>query len=447
VKNRSEGHTLKQSTHDIALESASRLLYIANISLEEGNLHKLLKEISTNSDTHTRIRDVLIRYASTKNMSLPRYNLISLRGIFRANNCTLSFEGDQHVSIYRTRHGHGIRPETYAVSQDKALVRYFANIKARKRNNGFISKATIQQATAGARNFLDHLKIQITDHAISDLITSSRQDMPFKEQIEDSLLTFSNLEPIRSHRKNATFLKGIFKANRCPLNISIDNHFNAKTPKISEGILQAIYKSLDDEHQSLVDIQAFSGERVQCICTINTSQIKTFNDEYAIISVKPSQTKTRIEHLSIIPKSVADKVLKIAKQAGRETPFPNYNSLWRDITKLALEKFNVRLTSHYLRKRFFSIAEKTSMPTNHWDLLMGSQKQTGHCAENYSLEDYSELIEEYDRYLAKSLALSEAHPETGPIKPTGLDRLLKENAELKEQLIKLTKFLTQNMTT
>ena len=447
VKNRSEGHSLKQSTHDIALESASRLLSIANIPVEEGNLIKLLKEISIDSNTHSRIRDILVRCATTKTTPLARFNLISLRGIFRANHCTLSFEQDQHVSIYRKRHGHGIRPETYSVSQDKALTRYFSNIKARKRNNGFISKATIHQATAAARNFLGYLKIQTTDHAISDLIAKSRQDTAFKEQTEDSLLTFSNLEPIRSHRKNATFLKGIFKANRCPLNISIDNHFNAKTPKISEGILQAIYNSLDNEHQSLIDLQAFSGERVQCICTVNTTQIKTSNDKYSIVQVKPFQTKARIEHPSIIPNAVADKVLTIAKRAGRETPFPNYNSLWRDITKLALDKFNVRLTSHYLRKRFFSIAEKTPMPTNHWDLLMGSQKQTGHCAENYSLEDYSELVEEYDRYLSSQLDISRSHQRATPLISTDLDRLLTENAELKDQLLKLTKLLTQRLAT
>ena len=217
----------------------------------------------------------------------------------------------------------------------------------------------------------------------------------------------------------------------------------AKTPKISEGILQAIYKSLDNEHQSLIDLQAFSGERVHCICTINACQIKSFNREYAIISVKPFQTKARIEHPSIIPNTVADRVLRIARQAGRDTPFPNYNSLWRDITKLAFDKFNVRLTSHYLRKRFFSIADKTSMPTNHWDLLMGSQKQTGHCAENYSLEDYSELVDEYDRYLSNPLDLSTTHQEPEPVKSTSLDRLLKENAELKEQLTKLIKLLTE----
>jgi hypothetical protein len=447
VKYRSEGHTLKQTTHDIALESASRLLSIDNKPIEEGSLYKLLKAISQDSNTHVRIRDILVRCATTKNAPLAKYNLFSLRGIFRANNCTLSFEPNEHASIYRKRHGHGIRPDTYTVSQDRALIRYFTNIKARKRNNGFISKATIHQATAGARHFLDYLNIQVTDHAISDLITHSRQDTAFKEQLEDSLLTFSNLEPIRSHRKNSTFLKGIFKANRCALQISIDNHFNAKTPKISEGILQAIYKSLDHEHQSLIDLQAFSGERVQCISTINTSQIKTFNDKYAIIEVKPFQTKARIEHASIIPKSLADRVLKIAKQTGRETPFPNHKSLWRDITKLALDKFNVRLTSHYLRKRFFSIAEKTPMPTNHWDLLMGSQKQTGHCAENYSLEDYSELVEEYDRYLANALDLSSPYREKEPIKPTGteLEQLRQQNAELTQQLMKLTTLLTQKL--
>lgn len=45
------------------------------------------------------------------------------------------------------------------------------------------------------------------------------------------------------------------------------------------------------------------------------------------------------------------------------------------------------------------------MPVNSWDYLMGDKQTHGHNAGTYTLEDYSELVREYDRYLAPALSI------------------------------------------
>lgn len=85
------------------------------------------------------------------------------------------------------------------------------------------------------------------------------------------------------------------------------------------------------------------------------------------------------------------------------------------------------------------------MPTNHWDLLMGSQKQTGHCAENYSLEDFSELVHEYDRFLAVPLNLSAPSLPTESNESQEILRIREENLQLREQIRKLINLLTEKL--
>jgi len=52
------------------------------------------------------------------------------------------------------------------------------------------------------------------------------------------------------------------------------------------------------------------------------------------------------------------------------------------------------------------------MPINDWDFLMGDKLEVGHGASAYTLEDWSELIEEYGRYLAPYLSLTDLRDPT-----------------------------------
>jgi hypothetical protein len=202
---------------------------------------------------------------------------------------------------------------------------------------------------------------------------------------------------------------GIFNSNHCRLSAQSPCHFSSKTEKISEGILRAIYNELDEEKQLMMQLQAYSGQRQHCLNTINLHQIKNINkyEKYAILNIKSHQNKSRLEHICIVPMEITIKVLQFSTKNGnhRNIPFPENTHLWSQITKMAREKYKVRLTSHYLRKRFCTIAHETAMPTNHWDYLTDSKKTQGHDAESYNLNDEQQLVEEYDKFLVKRLSL------------------------------------------
>jgi hypothetical protein len=74
---------------------------------------------------------------------------------------------------------------------------------------------------------------------------------------------------------------------------------------------------------------------------------------------------------------------------------------------------------------------------------MGSKPTLGHMPEIYSLMSDHELINEYETYRMPRLTLS---GETVKPQPSQLEHLRKENAELREQLLKLTKLLTEKLT-
>ena len=202
-----------------------------------------------------------------------------------------------------------------------------------------------------------------------------------------------------------------------------------------------------DELRAIIDLQAFAGERVACLCALTpTSSWEDFDGRYTLIRIRARDTKARYDHVSIIPKPLADCLRTYAKTLGRSCPFPNYETLWREIRGLTLESFGIKLTSHYLRKRFATIAAKTRMPVNSWDYLMGDKPSLGHHAEAYSLEDYSSLVEEYDRYLAPLLPI-ENHRE--PDEPVNLLRQVPETTALLktvEALQEIIKTLTRQLT-
>jgi hypothetical protein len=52
------------------------------------------------------------------------------------------------------------------------------------------------------------------------------------------------------------------------------------------------------------------------------------------------------------------------------------------------------------------------MPVNDWDYLMGDKIQQGHSAESYTLHDPTAIVQEYDRFLAPHLSLSEPNDYT-----------------------------------
>ena len=309
-------------------------------------------------------------------------------------------------------------------------------------------------ALSAPRAFLEYLELPIEHDSVTKLIEHTRSEHRKDDfQLDEKLLAFSMNPATKGRYNKAATIKGIFKANYCPLNVSLPAPTKPeRTRQISHGILEAIYDNLPrDELRAIIDLQAFAGERVACLCALTPiSSWEDYDDRYTLIRIKARNTKARYDHISIIPKPLADSLRAYAKRLERSCPFPNYETLWREIRELTLERFGIRLTSHYLRKRFASIAAKTRMSVNSWDYLMGDKPSLGHHAEAYSLEDYSGLVKEYDTYLASCLPIKNRKEPDEPInlmkQTTDVNTLLKTIETLQETIKALTLQLAEART-
>ncbi|HEV2139450.1 MAG TPA: hypothetical protein VGR53_11495 [Nitrososphaerales archaeon] len=337
------------------------------------------------------------------------------------------------------------------IAQDKAITVYLTNLANRRRNNGEVCYGTRWRTINSVRHFLQFVHKDITPTSLTKMIQDTKEQHKNDDYAtDDALLAFVSRPSIIANAQRGAYVKAVFKANRCLLQASFNTSFTHSTKKISLGILKAIYNNLDDEHKNIIDLQAYAGERVQAICTVPIDQWEDFDNRYTIIHIHARQTKARNEHICIIPRTLADQIRNICKLTKRDRPFPNYESLWRKITRLALDKYGTRLTSHYLRKRFHTLAGKTAMPVNSWDYLMGDKQTHGHNAGTYTLEDFSELVHEYDKYLAPYLSIEEPKELDDPKDPfkttAELEQLRQENKELREHLLSLTKLLNEQLT-
>ena len=127
-----------------------------------------------------------------------------------------------------------------------------------------------------------------------------------------------------------------------------------------------------------------------------------------MLDIHADRTKVHISHVSIIPKQLAEKLLESAQRNNYSILMPQYQSIWRKITALAKAKYHVRLTSHYFRKRFHSIASRIpahKMSPNQWAMLMGDKGSIGHLPHIYDIEADLELCKQYETYLAPELDL------------------------------------------
>ncbi len=303
------------------------------------------------------------------------------------------------------------------------------------------------KALSGSKHFLRFLGTPITEHALSDLITKTRtQHRRDVYSTDDRLLEFVTQKPIKSHASWGASIKGIFKANRCPLQASFNTTFTHSTKKIGSGLLKAIYQSVSLEEQKLMELQAYAGERLAAVSNTPVSQWEDFDERYTLVHINAQDTKARNEHVCIIPRHLADWLRDYCRTTKRVAPFPNCRTLWREITVQTLSKFGIYISSHYLRKRFHTIAGKTAMPVNSWDYLMGDKQSHGHNAGTYTLEDFSNLVQEYDRFLMPFLSISDPREPDGPSEPytsKQLERLLNENLRLRAQVLTLTRLLTR----
>jgi integrase len=323
--------------------------------------------------------------------------------------------------------------------KDTAIQRYFRNIKSKKRNNGFLSVCTKRNSFLAVRHFLEYLNIPFSENALSSLIDKYRSStQEEKDLFLDNFQEFSNgteTMSIKATRAYATYIKGIFKANRTRLEVFVDNHFSTKTQRITEGTLKAAFNLLDEQAQLLILLLIYTGARIQEASTTPFSQWSLEEDHW-IITVEAQQTKTRIPHILILPKGIGDRLIELSKLDERTCPFPNYKSLSNEISKYIRMRMNIRLNAHYFRKRFATIAAQTEMPPNDWDYLMGSKMSIGHEADIYQLEDHTQIISEYKEFLEPLLTIGNSnYPKPAQQKEPAL-----ETSELIKSLQKTIQF-------
>jgi hypothetical protein len=295
-----------------------------------------------------------------------------------------------------------------------------------------------------AWRFLTLLGKPITTTAFSELVIFKREN-PKDTSLERKLKLWKAEGQLK--QEHIARILGTFRTNFAQLEMHIHITSEAKTIPISESILRAIRldTELTADEQNAIDLMAYGAERVQALSKLPLENVHLVeNSTAALLDTPTSLSKTGLNHPSVIPKELAERLLEKATRLGYQCLVPNYHTIWQRVTRLAKEKYNVRLTSHYFRKRFETLAERipaNEMNPNHWINLMGSKPTLGHMPSIYSLMQDTELISEYETQLMPRLALT----GEAKAKPSQLEQLKQENAELKEQLMKLTKLLTEKI--
>lgn len=300
------------------------------------------------------------------------------------------------------------------IENDPAMQAYKDYLAQRGRNNGIVAKKSWFSARRAVAHFLTFCNLPITYHALNDLVIA-KQANPSNTEIEKALRKYSNLDPRVRRRIEASTLCGIFnKGNFAPLKIHVNTHYVPQKKVIPESIIRAIFKESTPEMQVLQQLQASLGERIHAIGHIQEKDINLEMDsEYAVIYFDGTFTKNHISHFSICPKQIVSDTLEIMQKTKRQFFFPNYKSLWRQITNYSKKKYEVHYTSHYLRTRFETMADDTGISMNKVNYWMGGAPhgsddtaRLGHLPEIYIMKEAKKHVRFYDQYLARDLSLT-----------------------------------------
>jgi hypothetical protein len=353
----------------------------------------------------------------------------------------------------RIRHTHESNRETKAereaILNDPAIVEYFNHLKTVRDNNGEISKGTKSQAISAARQIIRYTGLEFNGHAIKDL-TEYKRNNPQSVDIEQAVRAFSLVPPIKNHSNFASLILGIFRANFAPLNLRINNHFPPAEENCTEGLFLEIFGHLTEEQRDMIQWGLYVPERAKAAYRIPWERIDETRSDYAIAWIEPEVgiNKSRVRHPALIPIDFYRRIKRNALAANRTSPFPNHDTLWRRISAFAKNEYQVRLVSNYLRKFFEDKAEDSKLSPSVGAFLMGDKTklaQTGHMPLFYNnkLKFVEKLIEAYKESGLEHL-LNITDPPTDKL--SEVEQLKAKVAELEEQLLKLTKLLTEKIT-
>ncbi len=285
--------------------------------------------------------------------------------------------------------------ENKLIDSDHAVRRYYSDLGQRRGNNGIVSPNSIDFTHASIKQFLAYSGLEITDHAISDLVEYKRNN-PLSKDIELALTDYSNEPPIKYHRGSANRILGIFRANFARLDARISNHFTPPAENCSIGTFREIFTHLTPYQQDMVQWGAYVPERARTAYEVPFSDIDLSRSDFAIVQLHGTtasemnlRTKARVDHPAFPPIEFARNCVVRAQAAGYPCLFPNHSSEWKKITRFAHDEYGVNLNARYLRKFFEDTAEETSIPVSVAAFIMGDKGKlasSGHLPEHYNLK-------------------------------------------------------------
>jgi len=275
-------------------------------------------------------------------------------------------------------------------------------LKGIRGNNGYLSRNTYSNSASAVRQFLNYVDIPISNHAINDLVTYKKAN-PQSVDIEQAVRAFALEEPLKCHATNATRLLGIFRANFAKLNVTVNTHFSPAEENCTEGTFREIHDHLTPEQQDLIQWGIYVPERARATNRTPFSFMDFSRQDYAVVWIQSEgefRSKARVKHPCFPPINFAKRIRTCAEAAGRSSPFPNHESLWKQITNFAKREYGVRLVSNYCRKFFEDKAEDSRLAPSLAAFIMGDKTklaQTGHLPLVYNpkLKFVERMIENY----------------------------------------------------
>jgi hypothetical protein len=289
------------------------------------------------------------------------------------------------------RHTHGhtaqIRAQQKTVLSDPAVQNYIAYLGSIRGNNGQVSKSSITKVGSAVRNFLNFTDIPISDHAVSELIAYKTRN-PASTDIEKAVSAYATL-PVGKNNKpqadRASYILAIFgKGNFTPLKTRVNTH-GAEPAEINctMGILREIYTQLKPEQQDMIQWGLYVPQRAKAAYRVPLELIDLRRSDYAIVTIEPTVgiNKARVKHPCFPPVDFARRIVNQAKAAGRTSPFPNHESLWKPITAFALTEYHITLNSKTLRNMYEREAYESKLNPAIAAFTMGDKTKlnaTGH---------------------------------------------------------------------
>ncbi len=281
------------------------------------------------------------------------------------------------------------------IQQDPATNLYLRDLEQRRGNNGILGPTAARTTANAVKNFLNYTDIEITNHAIQDLVTYKRNNRN-STNIELALKSFALEPPVKHHSNLASRIQGIFRANFATLEVRINTHFTPPEENCTKGIFLEIYKHLTPEQQEMIQWGLHVPERAKAAYRVPLTDIDLSRNDFAIVKIAGAipnanniRSKMRVDHPCLPPIALAKRIVASANAAGRNCPFPNHEWQWSQISHFAQREYHVRLKSNYTRKLFESAAKHSTLMPSLAAFIMGDKTklaETGHLPLIYDPE-------------------------------------------------------------